>query len=155
MGVMDQLKNIKNLGNAVSGGKEVKLPPATTKFDRIMNNVSRLPRLFLLFGVCAILIWPVFNPEYFMIWTAAIKTIPPDLWYLIFIIMTSWVGTKFVRDIKQPSSNNGSAKPEAGVVVQISQGRFDNLEEDDDDDVIAALDTDNEIIEKWNAKNAV
>lgn len=152
MGVMDQLKNIKNLGNAVSGGKEVKLPPANTRFDRIMNNVSRLPRLFLLFGVCAILIWPVFNPEYFMVWTAAIKTIPPDLWYLIFIIMTSWVGTKFVRDIKQPSA----VAPEAPkLVVEINRGRFSNVEEDDDDGIIAALDTDNEIIEKWNAKNAV
>jgi len=153
MGVMDQLKNIKNLGNAVSGGKEVKLPPANTTFDRVVNKVSRLPRLFLLFGVCAILIWPVFNPEYFMVWTAAIKTIPPDLWYLIFIIMTSWVGTKFVRDIKQPSAQ-GEAPPKLVVEINHSKGRFDNIVDDKDDDIIAALDTSNRVIDKWTAKNA-
>lgn len=151
MGMLDQIKNIKNLGNAVSGGKEVKLPPANTRFDRIMNNVSRLPRLLLLFGVCAILIWPVFNPEYFMVWTTAIATIPADLWYLIFIVMTSWVGTKFVRDIKQPSAVSSEAPK---LVVEINKGRFNNVEEDDDDGIIAALDTGNEVIDKWNAKHA-
>ena len=152
MGVLDQIKNIKNLGNAVSGGKEVKLPPANTRFDRIINKVSRLPRLFLLFGVCAILIWPVFNPEYFMVWTAAIKTIPPDLWYLIFIIMTSWVGTKFVRDIKQPSAV--AEPPKLVIEINKNLGRFNNVDEDDDEGIIAALDTGNEIIDKWNDKHA-
>lgn len=149
MGLLSNLKNIKNLGNAVSGGKVVKLPPATTKFDCIVNNVSRLPRLFLLFGVCAILIWPVFNPEYFMVWTTAITTIPSDLWYLIFIIMTSWVGTKFVRDIKQPSTTVNAES--TSLAIEITKRRFDNLEEDDD--VVDELDTDNETIDKWKSKN--
>jgi len=160
MALTDKLKSIKNLGTAVTPSTKV---VENTPYNRFMDNVARLPRLFLLFGVVAILVWPVFNPEYFMVWTKAVSTIPADLWYLIFIIMTSWVGTKFMRDIKQPSASATTiTQVNTGTVVQtgeISEKRFNNLNDDnpeikEDAEEIMNSDPENEVIEEWKGKNA-
>lgn len=123
------------------------------EFDKWMYRVSRIPRLILLFLVIATLIWPVFDPTGFVQWTYAIATIPGNLWYLFFIVVTSWAGTKFVRDIKAPTGKHKVVKPSEmqEEVKKVSEGRFDNLDADNKEEILS-MPPENESIERW--KNA-
>ena len=101
MSIMGQLKAIKSLGKTVAGGEStVVLPASNSLFDKGMNKINRLPRLLMLFGIVAMILHAAFDPEHYTVWMVALKETPAELWYLFTIVIVSWAGTKFVRDIK-------------------------------------------------------
>ena len=157
MSIMSQLKTIKSLGKTVAGGDNtVVLPASNSMFDKVMNKINRLPRLLMLFGIIAMLLHAASDPAHYTDWMKALQETPAELWYIMTIIIVSWAGTKFVRDIKMPSDAN-IVQVNTGTVVnpgdaEITTARlFDNLEDDDDD--INELPPENETIEEWK-KNA-
>ena len=157
MSIMGQLKAIKSLGKTVAGGENtVVLPPSSSMFDKVMNKINRLPRLLMLFGIIAMLLHAASDPTHYTDWMKALQETPAELWYIMTIIIVSWAGTKFVRDIKMPSDAN-VIQVNTGTVfnpgdTEITTARlFDNLEDDDDD--INELPPENETIEEWK-KNA-
>lgn len=150
---MGQLKAIKSLGKTVAGGENtVVLPASNSMFDKVMNKVNRLPRLLMLFGIIAMLLHAASDPAHYTDWMKALQETPAELWYIMTIIIVSWAGTKFVRDIKMPSDAN-IVQVNTGTVVNPGDGEittarlFDNLEDDDDD--INELPPENETIEQW------
>ena len=150
---MGQLKAIKSLGKTVAGGENtVVLPASNSMFDKVMNKVNRLPRLLMLFGIIAMLLHAASDPAHYTDWMKALQETPAELWYIMTIIIVSWAGTKFVRDIKMPSDAN-IVQVNTGTVVNPGDGEittarlFDNLEDDDDDS--NELPPENETIEQW------
>ncbi len=159
MGIMDQLKTIKSLGKTVAGGDNtVVLPASDSLFDKVMNKINRLPRLLMLFGIIAMLVYAAGDPEHYTVWMKALKETPAELWYIFTIIIVSWAGTKFVRDIKMPSGDskviqlNTGPVVNAGDVITQTERIFDNLEDDDDD--INELPPENKAIEEWKENAA-
>lgn len=155
---MSQIKSIASLGKQVAGSENtVVLPASKSKFDKYMNKINRLPRIMMLFGIVAMILHAFFNPEHYTIWMVALKETPAELWYLFTIVIVSWAGTKFVRDIKMPSDskiiqlNTGPVVNAGDVISGGSERMFDNLEDDDDD--INELPPENEAIEEWRKKN--
>lgn len=157
MSIMGQLKSITSLGKTVAGGENtVVLPASNSMFDKVMNKINRLPRLLMLFGIIAMILHAASDPAHYTDWMKALQETPAELWYLFTIVIVSWAGTKFVRDIKMPSDANviqlnTGPVVNAGDVVTQTERVFDNLTDDDDD--INDLPPENEAIEEWK-KNA-
>lgn len=133
-------------------GNTVTLPASNSKFDKFMNKVSRLPRILLLFGIVIMLIHAASNPQHYVEWMKALQETPDALWYIMTIIVVSWAGTKFVRDIKMPSDDKiiqvtSGPVINAGDIETRTERIFDNLEDDDPD--IIDLPPENETIETW------
>jgi hypothetical protein len=153
MALMDQIKSIASIGKQVAGSNEtVVLPPSKSKFDKYMNKINRLPRIMMLVGIIAMIIHAALDPVHYTLWMKALQETPAELWYLFTIVIVSWAGTKFVRDIKMPSDANViqlNTGPviNAGDVMTGTERMFDNLEHDDDD--INELPPENEAIEEW------
>ena len=103
--VTNMLSNLGgNRNGETPGAGDPSMPNDVDWFHRAMNRISRLPRLVLLFMIIAMLIWPIVNPDAFMKWTAAITTMPENLWLLVFLIVGSWAGSKAVRDFRSRTS---------------------------------------------------
>ena len=153
MPIMDQLKSITSIGKKVAGAEDtVVLPASNSMFDKIMNKINRLPRIMMLFGIVAMIIHGARDPEHYTLWMKALQETPPELWYIFTIVIVSWAGTKFVRDIKMPSDSkviqlNTGPVVNAGDVITNTERMFDNLQHDDDD--INALPPENDAIDEW------
>lgn len=115
---------------------------ADTGYHGFINRVSRLPRLFLLFGVIGLFVWPMFEPEQFKAWTDAITTIPENLWILILMIVGSWATTKFIRDVRSRSAQIDSS--DAYTMAQA-----DPKPTIRDEDLLDEADQSNSAIQDW------
>lgn len=121
-----------------------------TGFHGFINRVSRLPRLFLLFGAIGLFVWPMFDPDHFKSWTSAISTIPENMWVLILMIVGSWATTKFIRDVRDRSPNRTPVidhTPPSDFSMECD-GRFANLSQTDDP-ILDEVTQPNATIEEW------
>ena len=156
MPLMDQIKSITSIGKKVAGVEDtVVLPASKSKFDKYMNKINRLPRILMLFGIIAMILHAAADPTHYTVWMKALKETPAELWYIFTIVIVSWAGTKFVRDIKMPSDakviqlNTGPVVNAGDVISGGSERTFDNLEDDDHD--INELPPENSAIEEWKS----
>lgn len=159
MPLMDQIKSITSIGKKVAGVEDtVVLPASKSKFDKYMNKINRLPRILMLFGIIAMILHAAADPVHYTVWMKALKETPAELWYIFTIVIVSWAGTKFVRDIKMPSDskviqlNTGPVVNAGDVISGGTERTFDNLE--DDDHEINELPPENAAIEEWKKQAA-
>jgi hypothetical protein len=158
MNPLDTIKNIKSgITGAVTGTGDNVVPVEDTKFHRAMDKFNRLPRPVLLILIVSLFIWPIFNPEHFSQWAIAIGIVPDNMWYLIIIIITSWAGTKFMRDIKMPSGNGGTTQINTGTVINTRDFQLDEVKGKNPIEItledITNLPPENESIDEWKKKN--
>ena len=155
MPLMDQIKSMASIGKKVAGSEDtVVLPASDSKFDKYMNKINRLPRIMMLFGIVAMIIHAAHDPVHYTLWMKALQETPDELWYIFTIVIVSWAGTKFVRDIKMPSDSkviqlNTGPVINAGDVIG-TERTFDNLEDDDHD--INEMPPENAAIEEWKKR---
>lgn len=146
--MLSKLSNVMNLLSSLGSSNISKGDGTYTSsgdaFHDWMNRIGRLPRLFLLFGVVGLMMWPMFDPTAFMGWTKAIGTIPENLWVLILLIVGSWATTKFIRDVKYKSFSHTS-------FTEVTSGnKNQEFEQEPDEDLVTpSVPTENSAISAW------
>lgn len=150
---------IQSMGGNVMGNiadrerpDEVAVPQ--TRFDRAVSGISRLPRLLMLFGAMAILMWPIFDVDGFKAWAEAVALTPENVWLLIFMVFGSWATTKAFRDFRGKTRKGlriGSGQDRGyqsyGMDDYTDYGRMGNAV--DPDPMLPVTDSHNDRIEAW------
>lgn len=143
------------MGNVTDGERPDEVAAPQTRFDRAISGISRLPRLLMLFGAIAIMVWPIFDVAGFTAWAKAIELTPENVWLLIFMVFGSWATTKAMRDFRGRTRKGlriGTGQEQGygrmyGGYDDVGYGRLGNIGEDPM--LTDPNDTHNDRIEAW------
>ena len=150
------LNMAKNLTGGSKGG-EVELPAPQGLFDRFVNGVNRLGRPMLLIGVILFFTWGIVDPAGFVVTMKAFGETPEWIATAVLLVISIFGTGRIIQDVKKRQTVKTTvAKTETTVEeVKVTNRKFDNLEEDDDDEDISDLPPENDAVAKWKEKNAV
>ncbi len=121
-------------------------------FNDGVNKMNRLWRPMMIVAVFFLFGWSYVNPEGFTTWNKAINTMGEYLWMLIFLVLSSFLGTKFTRDVK---SRTTFVNHTTTHVEQSRKSNPDEGEEDEDDGVEAKPEEFEDIIDEPAQTNTV
>ena len=146
--------------NATGGkGGEVELPAPAGRYDRILNGINRTGRPLLLVAAIAFFGWGISDPEYFVTVMKAFKETPEFIATAILLVISIFGTGRIVSDIKKRSTvkQTVSASVETPEKSEKSEGRFNNLKDDDPETVEAGEDItlappENSAIDAWKKK---
>ena len=151
-------KALLDMAKNLTGGKggEIELPPPQGLFDRFVNGVNRLGRPLLLIGVILFFMWGIMDPVGFVVVMEAFGKTPEWIATAVLLVISIFGGGRVISDFKKKQTVKTTvAKTETTVEeVKVTNRKFDNLEEDDDEDDISELPPENEVVAKWKEENA-
>lgn len=151
------LNMAKNLTGGAKGG-EVELPAPQGLFDRLVNGVNRLGRPLLLIGVVLFFMWGIMDPTGFVLVMKAFGETPEWITTAVLLVISIFGTGRIVQDFKKRQTVKTTVQKTEEVTesfgdntedVPVSNRKFDNLEEDDDDEDISDLPPENDVVAKW------
>ena len=127
----------KQLGVAIKGNF----------FDRLIDDINRLPRPIMTFGVIFMFFMAIYNPLLFATWMVALQGIPTNLWYIMATIVLFWFGGRIIE-----KSSLVDKTPEYAKMITELQKHKETLKYTSDlKDETKPLSQD--AIDAWNKKN--
>lgn len=151
---LDMAKNLTGKGT----DSAIELPTPQGWYDRLLNAINRLGRPLLLVSVVIFFIWGVIDPTHFVTVMKAYSETPEFVSTAILIIISLFGSGRIIQDVKKRQTMKvppveAPPTPVAKPEGKLSDRRFDNLEDEDDDD-LEDLPEENEAIEKWKSENS-
>lgn len=146
--------------NATGGkGGDIELPTPTGRYDRILNGINRTGRPLLLVAAMAFFGWGIMDPEYFIVVMKAFAQTPEFIASAILMVIGIFGTGRIVGDIKKRATlkQTVSTSVETEVSTEVSEGRFNNLKDDDPDTIeagedITLMEPENSAIDAWKKK---
>lgn len=132
-------------------------PAPKTGWQKFIDGLNAAGRPILLLGISALFVLAYVDPTGFSAFAAALASLPEMAWYSIFTVVLTYMGARGMVDVRNSGRSTTYTAP-TGLDTPteepvVSQGRFDNL--DHDDDVLSTpKSTPNASIEAWKAQNA-
>ena len=140
-------------------GGEIELPAPAGRYDRILNAINRTGRPLLLVAAMAFFAWGIMDPTYFVVVMKAFSETPEFIASAILMVIGIFGTGRIVGDFKKRATvkQTVSTSVETEVSAEVSEGRFNNLKDDDLDTIeageeIVSMEPENSAIDAWKKK---
>lgn len=126
-------------------GKEFQSTQRIHWFDRLMDGLNRLPRPIMALGIIGLFIAAMIDPIWFSSRMVGIALIPEPMWWLLGAIVAFYFGGRHQSKVQSFNIDNQVAGVGAVIAGQKLINDYENAFEEDDDSVLVASMTEEEI----------